>query len=84
MRPGRPKSRHSNAYWTSKGQGGKRKTKKITEKPKGDFHPADKNYDGIVTEEELRRYKAECFGKNIVDFCAFLFLLDAIYLVITK
>lgn len=79
---GRPKNRNGKLYWTARGQSGNKKTKKDPIKPEGDFHPADTNYDGIVTPEELKRYKAETFGKRIVDFVALLFLLDALYVVI--
>jgi len=75
----KPKSHSSGVYWTrASAKSGKGKEKK---KPNPDnFHPADENMDGEVSEEEWRLYRASIIGKRIGTLLAIIFIIFGLVL----
>lgn len=75
----KPKSHNSGVYWTrasAKSGGGKAKRKPNPD----DFHPADDNMDGEVSEEEWRLYRASIIGKRIGTLLAIIFIIFGLVL----
>lgn len=75
----KPKSHSSGVYWTranAKSGGGKAKRKPNPD----DFHPADENMDGEISDEEWQIYRASIIGKRLGILFAIMFVIFGLFL----